>query len=103
MGYCTGFTVPGFAHSPLGRRGGGVGRLGGSRGRGFRNLCHAYGLPAWVSPYAYPHQANGLLPLTAAEEANMLKNQARLVQENLDTINKRIKELEKTVPENTAS
>lgn len=47
-----------------------------------------YGVPYRV-PYAYP-------PMTKEQETSMLEEQARVLQQQLDQINARLKELQKT-------
>jgi len=102
-GFCAGYSVPGYMN-PIGGRGyGGWGRGG---GWGRRNWYHAtglpgwaragYGLPAWsgaVNSYAY-----GGIPaapgLSAQQEIDALKGQAEYLEDSLDGIKKRIKEIE---------
>ena len=102
-GYCAGYTVPGFQNSMPGRGafGRGIGRRG---GRGWRNMYYATGLPGWVrAPMDYPVHSGGIFQdtrypfspeMTPQQEAEVLKNQARVIQENLNSVNERLKELE---------
>lgn len=95
-GYCAGFNVPGFVNSVMGR--GGFGIFGRGHGRGFRNMYWATGLPGWSRynagfPYPYQAYASGAMPVP--QEVDVLKDQAKSMQDNLHTINIRIKELEK--------
>ena len=117
-GYCAGYSMPGYMNPIAGRgyfgrgyfgRGRGVYGRGGGRGR--RNWYYATGLPGWVraaqglpawggqqaypyaAPYAYPHNPWGA-EITPQQEAQMLKEQARAMQEEINSINQRIVELE---------
>jgi len=103
-GYCAGYPVPGFQNPMPGRGafGGGGGRGG---GRGWRNMYYATGLPGWMrTGMNYPVQSGGVFQdtrypyspeITPQQETEMLKNQAQAIQENLNGINDRLKELEK--------
>ena len=98
-GYCAGYSAPGFAN-PIGGRGffgRGGGGFGG-RGRGYRNIYYATGLPGW-SRYPWGGVAN--IPcstfnsqMTSEQEIELLKNQAKYMQEDINNVNERIKELE---------
>jgi hypothetical protein len=99
-GYCAGYPVPGYAN-PIGGRGWyGRGRIFG-RGRSWR---HWYGpRPGWA-PYAYgdPYYGAYTYPvypfapeLTPDEEINMLKEQSKVLQNELKDIQERIGTLEK--------
>jgi hypothetical protein len=105
-GYCAGYSVPGYMNPIPG--GGGFGRgagwFGGGRGRGFRNMYYATGLPGWMRyNMGYPAWGGVINPnvsyvppnITAEQEAEALKNQAKYLQDNLNALNERIKELEK--------
>lgn len=89
-GYCAGFSVPGYANPAVGRgffgRGRGIGR---GRGRGFRNMFYATGLPFWARAN-YP-----LTKISEKEEIDILKNEAKYMQDEMNAINERIQELEK--------
>ena len=71
-GYCAGFAVPGYmnpGYAGYGFRPGFMGRMGGGRGRGYRNMYYATGLPAWArggfpaySPAYGPGFAPGYAP-----------------------------------------
>jgi hypothetical protein len=91
-GYCAGYGVPGYMN-PVPGRSFGVG-FGGGWGRGFRwrHWYYATGLPGWVR-FGYG-SGWGVPSLTKEQEADMLKAQAKALQEQLDAINKRITELE---------
>jgi hypothetical protein len=85
-GYCAGYSTPGFANpSRVGWAGFGAGFQGG--GRGWRHWYYATGLPRWARPtYPFP---------TPEEEMAGLKEQADLLQNQLEALNARIAELSK--------
>ena len=96
-GYCAGYAMPGYLNRFPGRAG--FGRGG---GRGWRNRYYATGIPglgrermggvAWGGGIApYPNVPE----FTPEKEAEMLRNQAQMMQEEITSINERIKELEK--------
>ena len=92
-GYCAGFRMPGFAGNLFGRGAGmGAGRAGVCGGGwGWRNWFHATGLPGWMrfggyaAPYANPDPGR---------EKQALNNQAETLQKDLDSIRKRLEEME---------
>jgi len=90
-GFCAGYPAPGYV-SPAGGRGFyGRGRgCGGGGGWGRRNWYRATGLPFWArtgqGAFAAPSVEN---------EREALKQQSQCLQESLDTVNRRIEELEK--------
>ncbi|HOE00305.1 MAG TPA: DUF5320 domain-containing protein [Kiritimatiellia bacterium] len=90
-GYCAGFATPGFARG--GRGGWGAGRgygMGRGMGRGFgRGFGRGRGWP-WAAPE---------MPAPATELAT-LQQQAKQLQQDLELIQSRIKELE-TPPDAT--
>jgi hypothetical protein len=100
-GYCSGHGVPGYANPVPGRgfgAGFGRGRGGGfgGGGRGWRNMFYATGLPGWqrfggYSP-PYPYQAPDR-PDPEAEKQS-LRNQAQVLKSELDSIEKRLEELQ---------
>jgi hypothetical protein len=104
-GYCDGSETPGYVHPVPGRgfgmgfgRGRGAGGRGpGGGGRGWRNMFFATGLPGWMrfgghaAPYGYP--ASYRKP-TPEMEKQALKNQAEVLQSELDFIKKRLDEIE---------
>jgi len=103
-GYCAGYSVPGY-QNPLpdqgyGRFGGGRGRgrgffgRGHGRGRGFGYGYYATGLPGWARYGEYAPEDNIPAAITPSREAELLKNQAKLLEEDLTAVNKRIRELE---------
>jgi hypothetical protein len=99
-GYCAGYSTPGFQNRYPG--GAWYGRGGGrGAGRGWRNWYYATGLPGWArSGMGYPASFGGPagIPsapeLTPEREATILKNQAKLMEEEISSINDRIRELE---------
>ncbi len=90
-GYCAGYPTPGYMN-PVGGRGFWGGGRGGGRGGGWgrRNWYYATGLPFWAR--AMP----GFTGAPSAEqEREALRQQSQYLQESLDSINKRIEDLEK--------
>jgi len=88
-GFCAGYPVPGymnpqFAAHPFGHRPFG--------GHGYRNWFYATGQPGWVRfggyGSAYP---TAPASMTAEEEQEMLKNQEKWLQEQLDAVRSQIK------------
>ena len=99
-GYCAGYSLPGYANLVPGRGrgfGSGLGRglgrgRGWGRGFGFRGAAYAYGNPYYGDPYlAAPYYGPEANP---QQEAQMLKEQAKAMQDEISAINDRIKELE---------
>jgi len=92
-GYCAGYDAPGYVN-PMPGRGFGLG-FGGGRGRGWRrrNWYYATGLPGWERFGYAPAWGGSVPPMTAEQEVNALKGQAKALQEQLDGISKRIGEL----------
>ncbi len=94
-GYCAGYPVAGYLN-PISGRGG---------GRGWRNWYYATGLPGWIRAQAsYPAWGGGVYQythypyapeITPQQEAEVLKNQAKMMQDEIKVINERIKELKK--------
>ena len=104
-GYCAGFAMPGYANTAAGAGvGAGFGRRRGVRGcglvgggRGWRNMFYATGLPGWMrsggvaAPYGYA------VPYAKPDpemEKQALKSQAEFLQSELDSIQKRLAEVE---------
>ena len=98
-GYCAGYPGPGYMNPIRGRgrgRGWGWGR---GRGRGWGR--HGWG---WAGAYPYAYAAPYYPPayadnpyaaeLTPKQEADMLKDQAKAMQDEIKLINERISELE---------
>ena len=94
-GFCAGNSVPGFVNSNIGRGGfgRGFGRFGGGRGRGFRYRYYSTGFTGLGGAY-YPNVPYTQPVVTAEQEAEALRNQAKLMQDNLNALNQRIQELE---------
>jgi hypothetical protein len=104
-GYCVGFGGPGYANPVPGRGFGmGFGRGRGpcarefdGGGRGWRNMFYATGLPGWMrfrgnaAPYGYPAPYREPDP---EMEKQALKNRAEAMQSELDSIKKRLDEIE---------
>lgn len=98
-GYCAGYPVPGYMNPVGGGMGLGWGRgFGRGRGRG-RGLGRGFGFRGAGYPYAYADPAfyggySYAPELTPQQEADMLKDQAKGMQEEIKAINNRISELE---------
>ena len=94
-GYCAGFDTPGFANRPQGQESGaGYGWTRGINwggGRGWRHMFRATGLPGWLR--AGWHFGSGQKADPAFEKQS-LKNQETLLRTQLDSIRKRLSELE---------
>ena len=110
-GYCAGYSVSGYMNPVRGRgffgrgRGVGFGQGGGfGRGRGYRNMYWATGLPGWsrfggfwpADACVYPYGAAEPSP---KQEAEALKNQVKYMQDSMDALNERIRELENSQAE----
>ena len=86
-GYCAGYATPGFAGQPGfggGHYGAGFAR---GRGRGHRNRFYATGVPF----SAYPAPGPGL---DRDQELALLKNESERLKSALDTVEKRLQQLE---------
>ncbi len=97
-GYCAGHGVPGYMNpaggSYRGREGFGYGR-GGGCGRGYRNMYHATGLPGWTGYGNFPAPYAPADSKAAREaEEGYLRSQAELLKGNLNSLEKRLEELE---------
>ena len=92
-GFCVA-PADGLRTRPFGRRF--FGR-GGGRGRGYRNMYYATGLPGWGrAGYGYPAFGMGYAPeIPEKEEAVMLKEEAAFLAEELKAIQERLAALEK--------
>ncbi len=88
-GFCAGYPVPGYANPVYGRGAGfgrGLGRgFGRGLGRGWAAGAYGRGNPFYGAPYAPAENQ--------AQESDMLKQQAQALQDELDAVNRRIKEL----------
>ena len=92
MGYCTGSDVPGYASAPgrgMGFGGGGSGR------RGHRNMFYATGLYGWQRAGTIPPVPPVPVSVNREDEIQALKRQADYFGIQLETIRKRIEELQK--------
>jgi len=102
-GYCAGYSVPGYMNPSGGRLGLGFG-YGRGLGRGLgRGMGRGYGrgfVPGYVNPMPYnpPVYGGGFYqpPIDPKQEIGMLNEDANALKEQLDSINKRITELEKS-------
>jgi len=97
-GYCAGFGMPGYAN-PVPGRGFGMGFARGlaragrgfGGGRGWRHRFYATGLPGWMRFGAY---AGPYLKPDPEAEKQVLKNEADALQLELNSIKKRLEEIE---------
>jgi hypothetical protein len=89
-GYCAGSPAPGYANWGPGR---GIG-FGGGRGRGWqhRHWFNATGMPGWQRAGYTPGEAPGpfAAPMTAAQEAGILEEQAGALREELERLDQRL-------------
>lgn len=88
-GFCTGFATPGYAN-PVGY---GCG-LGG--GRGFRRMFYATGLPRWAR---FGAQSTNGAYASDADEKELLKRQATLLENQLHDVKKRLASFEGSTEE----
>jgi hypothetical protein len=106
MGYCAGYSAPGYA-TPAPGFGLGWGRGRGWWGSGGRGWRHGYyatppggtyaGQPRWAR-YGYPPfwgYAPYPQPPSAEEETEFLKNQAEALRRELEAITQRLEDIEK--------
>ena len=84
-GYCVGYPAQGYMNPVRGGFGYGRG-FGRGRGFGWRGAVSPYG-----NPYGNPYGAANVTPQT---EAQFLRDQAGAMQEEINAINARLKELE---------
>jgi len=94
-GKCAGFGTPGYMNPMPGRGSGmGVGRgrgfSGGGRGR--RCMSYATGLPGWRR---VGWNTTPMTHFDPGTETQVLKNQAEYLQNELDSIRKRLEEIDK--------
>ena len=93
-GYCAGYSVPGFMN-PYGTGVNPIRSLGGfGRGRGYRNMYYATGLPYWLRHNSYPSKnaAPAADPATEyyqqdisqEEEIRQLKKYSEVLKKQLD-------------------
>jgi len=107
-GYCAGYGAPGYMNPvPGGGYGMGMGwgrGWGRGRGRGWgRGRFYAAGwpggggygyAPAWGAPPAYGQYSP---QMNTEQEAEFLRNQAKVLSDQLEALNKRLAELEEEV------
>ena len=98
-GYCAGYFVPGYMDPSVGRSGLGFGYgrgFGGGMGRGYgRGFWPAYPYP--MTPPSTAHRGGFYQPSAEPkQEMEMLAEEAKYLKEQLEEINKRITELEKS-------
>lgn len=95
-GYCGGYDRPGFMN-PYGR-----GYFGWGRGRGWRNWYRATGLPGWrraglglpaLRRYPFPGYPAASYQPTVKEEKEILSEQLKALNEEVEAVEKRLKEL----------
>jgi len=73
----------------------GYGFCTGGRGRGFRNRFFSTGMPGWRRAQKGLPLRGPVAPASSKEEAlSMLKKQAEAIQQELDVIQSRVKDLE---------
>jgi hypothetical protein len=98
-GFCAGYSVPGYAN-PMTGRGFGFGRgrgFGRGMGRGFRRRFGG----GWGGPYVNLYDGNPYdTNVTPQQESEILKNQAKAMQDEINAINERIVELESASKDN---
>ena len=91
-GYCAGYAAPGYAApgyaNPVGFAGGFGCGFGG--GRGFRRMFNAAGQPGWAR-YGYPAYTGAYGE--AADEKEVLSNQADFLEKQLQQVRKRLTRL----------
>jgi len=108
-GFCVGYAMPGYAN-PMPRRGFGMGygsgfggRGSGGRGRGFRHMYYATGVPGWArfggrtAPPMNPGGYQAFEPMESEQE--ILSRQAEALHSELDSIKKRLAEIEQSKTE----
>jgi len=99
-GYCAGYPVPGYMNPTVPRMGMGWGFRRGWRAAGYAPYGAAWPTtPPAVAPGVQPF-APGVQPgfgygMTQEQETEVLKNQAQMLGQQLEQINKRLEELEK--------
>ena len=90
-GYCAGYDAPGWADPGPGRRF--FGRGGG--GWAWRHQYYATGLPRWAGPGVAPAFVSGApyAPPSREQEVEVLRDEAKWLQEQLDSVSKRMDDL----------
>lgn len=95
-GYCAGYPVPGYMNQWGGYGGFGRGRaLGWGRGRGWRHMYYATGLPGWARGGVWPAVPPAVAPgFDPSQEAEFLKQHASFLEQELTEVKKRLAQLE---------
>ena len=97
-GFCAGSPFPGFMSRAWGRGGGGHGWGPGGRRGGWRHRhgCFATGLPGWQRAWATytPPVGASCVPFTKEQQLEMLREQAKSLEQSLDDLRRRIREVE---------
>lgn len=83
-GFCAGFVAPGYVNPGMGYG------IGFGRGRGFRRMQYYTGMSAW-NPSGYNAYAGAYRPVV--DEKEYLNNQAELLEDQLQQLKKRLREL----------
>ena len=95
FGYCGGFDGPGYGYMrPFFGRGFGFGR---GRGRGMRRgmgFGMRWGAPVYPYPYAPPYSGEN--------EAEILRQQAKHLEDSLEQINNRLTQMEEQAKKDTS-
>ena len=91
-GYCAGYNMPGYMNPYGGRSGGGFGQ---GRGRwwGYPYASNFRGMQYSPFPYAAPYSTE--------QEKEALQNQAKILEDQISEIRKRIEEIEKEAPKDS--
>ncbi len=93
LGYCAGYSVPGFAN-PIGS-GYGRGMAWGRGGGGGRGLAFRRGRGGYFAPYAgFVPPAGVPFPAVAPDEATALKSHLSVLEEQLAAVKARLGEIE---------
>jgi hypothetical protein len=83
-GFCAGFAAPCYVNPGMGYG------MGFGRGRGFRRMQYYTGMPAWDRS-GYTAYSGAFRP--AVDEKEYLNNQAELLEDQLQQLKKRLREL----------
>ncbi|MGI6201833.1 MAG: DUF5320 domain-containing protein [Eubacteriales bacterium] len=81
-GFCAGFAAPGYYGCKVGR----------GRGRGYRRMFFASGLPGWAR-FGSPTEADVHFE-SKADEKKFLENQLKFLENRLGEVKNRLKQLE---------
>lgn len=91
-GFCAGYGAAGYSNAVTGRgMGFRRGRGFGGGGRGWRHWFYATGMPGWMRSGTYPAVYP---PADPTIEKHVLRNQADALQSELDSVKKRLSEIE---------